>query len=337
MTSYYISFSLRFNRFLLRWALIIFVCFFIQKPLVAQNLVIDGSFEDTILTNGFPSPRHWNINLASPDYFTKHYSPPFDSTDGIPFNIRGYQESKDGDAYFGFGVLDFNNSDYREYLQAKFSSPLLMGEDYLITFWVSLADRFHLAIDHSQIGISLSQNEYLPNPNSTFQNVLNYSSDSAFNSKDNQEWHKFQFIYSAIGNEEYMIIGCFVGDNSLIIDSIGGTSSLEFHKKSSYYFIDAISCSPITNTLEYSDDYYVKCYPNPASNYLTIKFNGIPLSNFDLKIYDQNGRKINIKPPFQISPGTYQLDLSNLNSGVYILSLTDTKSSIITKKILVAN
>jgi len=63
----------------------------------------------------------------------------------IPANYAGNESAHSGNAYAGIycfydvpsvpGILD-----YREYLQHHLQAPLVAGEKYALTFWVSLAD-----------------------------------------------------------------------------------------------------------------------------------------------------------------------------------------------------
>lgn len=64
----------------------------------------------------------------------------------------------------------------------------------------------------------------------------------------------------------------------------------------------------------------IELYPNPADNYLYIKFNELN-SNSDIEVYDIIGTKIanmQVEPNFE----TISLDLSKFNSGLYFLKIT---------------
>jgi len=72
----------------------------------------------------------------------------------------------------------------------------------------------------------------------------------------------------------------------------------------------------------------IHLYPNPASSFVSIDNNGLPLNN--IKIYDINGKLIK-QIETNISNG--KIDLSNLKNGEYILSF-ETNDKFIIKKVL---
>ena len=62
---------------------------------------------------------------------------------GIPSNYFGYQAAHSGNAYAGFVLFGA----VREYIQAPLLSPLVAGESYRVSFYVSLAEGSFWAID----------------------------------------------------------------------------------------------------------------------------------------------------------------------------------------------
>ncbi|MCE2683234.1 MAG: choice-of-anchor L domain-containing protein [Cryomorphaceae bacterium] len=66
--------------------------------------------------------------------------------------------------------------------------------------------------------------------------------------------------------------------------------------------------------VEETENQYVSCYPNPAKNVLTIS--NTMAEEITISIYSLNGRLIQTTLNH---PGTTQIDISNLASGVYIL------------------
>ncbi|MFN2260826.1 MAG: S8 family serine peptidase [Psychroflexus sp.] len=77
-----------------------------------------------------------------------------------------------------------------------------------------------------------------------------------------------------------------------------------------------------------SDSFYV--YPNPVKDYLHIGGNVIDSKNMDVTIYDIQGKSVFNETEFNSG----KLDLSSLNSGVYLLRITS-DNNVVSKKIIV--
>lgn len=73
----------------------------------------------------------------------------------------------------------------------------------------------------------------------------------------------------------------------------------------------------------------IEVYPNPAENFLNIKCNEIWKGQ--LIVYDIYGRKMD---KLELKSEGIELDVSNYNSGIYFLSLTENGKLIATKKII---
>src|SRR5690606_20111903 len=120
------------------------------------NLVPNPSFEDTVKRgNGF-WVKDWNMNLGTPDYFNARYKGSFDSR-AVPKNYYGYQYPKDGNAYVAIIIKYIKDTiNPREYIQIKLSQKLIKNQEYVVSFWVSLPDSFHLACSEKNIGFAFS-------------------------------------------------------------------------------------------------------------------------------------------------------------------------------------
>jgi polyhydroxybutyrate depolymerase len=86
----------------------------------------------------------------------------------------------------------------------------------------------------------------------------------------------------------------------------------------------------IDNTLSLSNfDYLentIRVFPNPTNNRINIETNN-PLELKEIILYNTLGENLNIKSTNGL------IDLTNLNIGVYLLSITTSKGTI-TKKIV---
>jgi gliding motility-associated-like protein len=188
--------------------------------LAAQNLVSNPSFEThTICPNGFMTiaapPSTVTVNnwfLASPgtsDYFNTCSL----SQTGVPQNFFGWQQPRTGDAYIG-GYWVFTDSfASREYMQTQLTTPLVAGQQYYISFWLSLAETNTAqsganALATYQVGAyfgAASVNQWvnqLPLVPQVINPVGNYITDTS-------GWVKVEGTYTAAGGESWLIIGNF--------------------------------------------------------------------------------------------------------------------------------
>jgi gliding motility-associated-like protein len=202
-----------------------------------QNLVPNGSFEDTIhcpsgsaeIYNAryFSSPT-----IATPDYFNTCAD--YNTLFSIPENAFGYQLAHTGNAYAGF-VCYGSGSNYKEYIQTLLTSTLERDELYRIDYYLSLGNLSPFANNNS--GILFSPTPIFLNSYTTIQNIKAvYSSDII---SDTLNWVKLSFYYVANGNVTYLWIGNFTDDTKTdTIVNVGGLND-------NYYFLDDISVTKI--------------------------------------------------------------------------------------------
>lgn len=79
----------------------------------------------------------------------------------------------------------------------------------------------------------------------------------------------------------------------------------------------------ITSIMENNEVAFV-LYPNPAEYYITIE----SIKDAEVKIYSVNGQMLSQQ---NISEGINKIDLSNLNSGMYFISVNDTMVKVVKK------
>ncbi|MFM7105576.1 MAG: hypothetical protein ACKOW8_08635, partial [Flavobacteriales bacterium] len=115
---------------------------FIHLPMVAQNLVANGGFEEKVFCPvGFNQQRinsiqyWWQATDGTPDYFHK-----CSKGIGIPDNFTGHQDAFEGEAYAGLVTFSSNKKNYREYLQSKLTRTLVAGEMICVEFKFSAAE-----------------------------------------------------------------------------------------------------------------------------------------------------------------------------------------------------
>jgi hypothetical protein len=87
-----------------------------------------------------------------------------------------------------------------------------------------------------------------------------------------------------------------------------------------------ITVDKYSDVLEYEDSVF-ELYPNPAKDFLNIKFQQPEIfSDAVITIYDNNGKEILNKEPFNTSSDNYLLNLNGLKKGLYYLEIFSKKT-----------
>ncbi len=166
----------------------------------------------------------------------------------VPNHVLGNQEPRTGDGYAGFWAYDYlSGSAYREYLSVELDQTLEAGQEYEISFYISLAEEslFPGAVD--QLGVWFSD----ASPNFSTTNYLEslgivpqlLSPKGTFY-EDTDAWMEVNLTYTAMGNETFLTIGNFFRR----LDQVQGANGFSFTnstdgypKLKAYYFVDDIS------------------------------------------------------------------------------------------------
>lgn len=209
-----------------------------------QNLVPNGSFEDTLgCPNNYDQlykAKYWyKPTLGTSDYFN---SCDITNAAGVPLNGIGYQYAHTGNSYAGFGNSFDTTTLFREYLQVKLTSKLVVNKKYEISFYLSRANNTGCALANigcvfSNLAIGCNCNTY-----------LNYSPHIVSSKNqfltDTLNWMEVKGEYTAIGNEEYLTIGYFNKSNdTLLVD-------LNTNDYSAYYYLDDVSVVCLEKMIE---------------------------------------------------------------------------------------
>src|SRR5690554_3511589 len=236
----------------------ILLCFFLSLNLVAQknNLIPNSSFENYTTCNKYLTPilidslLNWFVpSKGTTDYFNTCLNKSNNRTTyGIPNNLHGYQPSKTGNAYIGLipflSALDPQNGwySYREYISIRLKRELETERVYLLSFYISLANKATTAVSMNDIGIYFSKDSIFMPLSLNQYGVLPFKPQAVAGKmttfiEDTTNWLKLSFKYQAKGEESYITIGNFNNDtktNHIIVDS--NANSLE-----AYYYIDDVS------------------------------------------------------------------------------------------------
>ncbi|MGB5819809.1 MAG: OmpA family protein [Saonia sp.] len=230
---------------------IVSFCFlFLGTSIMAQNLVLDPSFEVHDAC-----PRH----LSNFDHDLPHWSTPTRGTTdyfnscsehmGVPNNFNGFQRAKSGNGYAGLYV--YAPEDYREYIQAEFTETLVKGKKYKASFYMSLAEGSDYALRDLGIVFSeeklnlatdknISRTKLAKVRDHTHYMVEVKNTDFYSNSK---KWMLVAIELEAKGNENFMVIGNFNSNARTIRTkpkNMGPKPKRRQKGEVSYYYVDML-------------------------------------------------------------------------------------------------
>lgn len=247
----------------------------------AQNLVPNPSFEEVpspfcgIMSQGDFSQTlaDWiNPTQASPSVYSTSIEPacynfqPISEYDG-PIGIKGSQMPRTGETMAGIWVYTIPDFNQRQYIQVEFESPLEVGIEYEVEFYVSLADSMEFYTD--KLGAYLSVNA----PSSMNDGPLNFTPQVEASSfiDEASEWVLVSGTIVAQEAYEYITIGNFYNDAST------ETLSNPLHSGAistygAYYFIDDVNVSATSsNGINEPIEKTISIYPTLVTNVLIIE------------------------------------------------------------------
>jgi OOP family OmpA-OmpF porin len=218
--------------------------FAVAENVNAQNLVPNPGFEtysacpnDDLLAGTIRLARPWNKPTdGSSDYFHTCSTAP--ATTGVPTNRFGNQTPHSGNAYAGFYTY-IGQQNVREYIQAPLRSPLVAGQSYNVSFYVSLADVSKWAIDGMGAHFSKGPVGIYGTAAKPWHSVLplvpQVSNPTRNVISDKTNWTLVQGSFCARGGENNIVIGNFKDDATVTVTNMTGTEN------SAYYYIDDVS------------------------------------------------------------------------------------------------
>ena len=215
----------------------------------SQNLAPNPSFEDYVdcptgySAIDFPmftiSVTDWYIpTLGSADYFQPCAAA--SSLVSVPDNNFGHQYARTGEAYVGWYTYVSCQPDYREYVEAPLSTPMVAGHRYHVSYWIALGDDAPFATD--QMGAFFSPdsiNDFIVTPILEMPQIVSPIS-AVFT--DTANWQPMAGEFTAVGGERWVIIGNFVSDADLTVEAVG--SGLP----AGYYYMDDICILDMDST-----------------------------------------------------------------------------------------
>ncbi|UKN01267.1 PKD domain-containing protein [Paracrocinitomix mangrovi] len=203
----------------------------------AQNLVLNPSFE-TVNTGAlqcswYTSQAQFNNAISnwtcptggSTDIFntalaTTCYCSPFSTNAANP----GQQAPHSGNGYVN--IVTYGNggcTPWREYVQGTLSTPLVAGNTYEVSFWVSLADK--MSVGTNNIGVKFEVGAYNQGSNCPYYTTpeLNYTGPIIL---DKANWTQITFCYTpTVSGQDHFIIGNFFNDGATATAAAGGVTT----------------------------------------------------------------------------------------------------------------
>jgi|SRR5688572_25551267 len=280
-----------------------------------QNLVPNGDFEQY---SACPGPSSVDVTLAvpwinpgsgaivggTPDYFNQCSTlPGWD----VPVSGFGYQIPHSGQAYAGIILYYDDIYNAREYIEVQLTSPLSPGLCYHFEMYMALSEEYG-KYTTDDIGVYFSNT--LVTGNNHYQPLTNIPqlNNTQGNYPDSLNWILLSGNYTAIGGENYIVIGNFKNNANTNFILYNATAIYD----ESYIFIDDVSLTLCTGLQEQNDLSGISLYPNPFSDEINISTERNEL--IEIIVYDAIGNKV-IKQSFTISTS---LNTEKLAKGIYM-------------------
>ncbi len=302
--------------------------FLFKNSILSQNLIQNCSFENHVgidcSTGSFSVVNNW-IPLGSPDYFSSICV----GSVGIPYNGFGIAPTVQGNYYAGILVYH-SQTEYKEYIQQNLINPLIAGKTYYVIFYITRADRIVYSIKNIGAYFSVSQ----PTTSMGYVSAVAQIENTSGYLTDTIGWTKIDGYYTAQGGEQYITIGNFNSNANTDTLKTGTTNPIPFEPDDSYYYIDSVSLydsldyALITNIKKMEDMVNVKLYPNPTTSKLKLSIQNLKNEQLGIKITDVLGREVKTLEYEE------EIDLSDLENGIYFLSFYQNKQVLTTKKII---
>jgi len=212
--------------------------------MMGQNLVQNGGFETN---TGLPtSVAQWNLASNWSNANSSSASPDYLHTGGtgmvqLPNSIFGTIPPYQGNAVMGLAMWHGTSSNFREYVSQQLSAPLIVGNSYTFSFYISNG----IPGSYGGVGIKNVQVDFSVNPiNQIGSSPLGYnpllSSSTIIYSNT---WIPVSFTFVATSPYAYFAIGNFKDDANTVTQT-GNTTP----HPSAYYFIDEVSLVVGNNT-----------------------------------------------------------------------------------------
>jgi hypothetical protein len=316
---------------------ILLVLFFLSGGVCgAQNLVPNGSFEDTVRcpygSSHIQDALGWFGSCGSVDYF--HPCANTNGTvNGVPTNFAGTRNAYNGSSYAG--LITYYEPDtlfvpnYREAIGIHLTQPLTVGTRYYASTYISRGDTIFnndtLKCASNNFGFRFSLFPTFSCPADNFSHI---HSDLVVT--DNINWTRITGSFIADSSYQYVIIGNFY-DNANTIISLCNS----YNQQWAYYYVDmvcvspdSLSCNTPVGMQQPKQNTDVKFFPNPFSTQLAFSLsNNEPATITLYNIFSQQILQ-------QTFTNSTTISTAHLAAGIYFYELRNTKGIVKNGKVI---
>jgi len=302
---------------------------------LSQELVTNGDFDiatqcppgnsvvDGYCDGWFRSFDDPNVNpqiIPTPDFF--HSCATVDAMTP-PLVFTGFQEPFVGRGYLGVITYDALNTNYREVVGTMLAQPLVVGDEYYVSFRLVSAAKEPTANAHSNgFGVKFSTNQTWNSVPELINNQAHFTIEEIIT--DTVEWQQFTFAFTADSAYQFVHFGNFYRDwlvDTLIISGTGRTA---------YYFLDDVQVSTDPLSTSSGDGLFLTLSPNPVHDILEVNCSGSReireveiLSVSGVKVFRESNRSRRLR-----------LNIENLSEGIYLVKIVLNDGATLVKRII---
>ena len=227
-----------------KFTLSIFLLF--SQIAISQNLLTNGDFENytSLPFNYGQTDLATGWNNVNGFYFGSYASPDYFHTLGTVGSYFGTIAPFSGNAQMGFCTYLNSRPDFREYTSTQLACPILVGQQYQVSFYLSNGNNNSYSKGTNNIGIHFSSGpltQIVAEPIPVIPQIEIPSITYINNS-----WQLFTYTITATATYNYITIGNFKDDDNTLISSFGSTGA--------YYFIDNIVVTNLSSLLNLGND-----------------------------------------------------------------------------------
>jgi len=260
------------------------ICLIAGLSIVANaQTILNGDFENNLATSSY-----WNPHPTIFDSLMPHAH----AYNSYSYGIDIYKNLYAGPAPFplsgmwGVGISSFNTD--IEILMLELSSPLVVGQQYELSYWVLIdADTYYYGLDSLHIGIT--------DDTTIFGTHIHTMLPPPY------FWHQEIIQFTATSPATYI--------TAQMVDGGGGDTWTE---------LDGFTLSIYTPTSEVEDNNKITLSPNPTTTSVLLEVEN-SLTNVELSIYNSHGKLLKQKHREFLKQEV--VDLRNYPRGVYFVHL----------------
>ena len=295
--------------------LVIFSLIMLSNTNIAQNLVVNPSFELYSNCPGLPGQisyaDNWYLSSGTPDYF----NPCATSSDfSVPSNAFGYQIPHHGDSYAGFGTWSTAGFPNKEIIRGDLSTPLTQGQTYYLKFYIAANALYPGGTDYecysNNICVQVDKNAYPIAYNQSTYIVNTIVSDTL-------NWTEVSYSFVADTNYHRIFIGNWAPDSTIQYNQVSSGNC------EAYYLLDNICLSTTpegcAESIGYSDiikNNNYNIYPNPCAGLISI--DAEPNHQQTIEVFNSVGMRVH-----HTQFTSKEIDLQHLAGGHYIFVIRD--------------